>query len=356
VCQFISALLASTGFYYLASIYINANLFAVGSFVFVASVGLELSFNTLNKTIAKQKYDDKTEVSSILKGLIVFFGLIYAGSTFWGTPYAVEFLAASPDYNSIEQISIEHDVLIKSDSSFWGSRLSDSRNNIASFVTAHSKFDSKIDTIRLRSDAVNPHKEMEADYKILKDKALASALPLIRAKEEAIKKAEKENEIMKVEHFAWCSSFGWGLSFVSILCIFIFLPAFHWCQKYERDELKDNDSILNKLEEAKKKEEAQERFEIEKLKALAPKVGDKDKEEELTKVLVNEPSTPMGFATAKIKEGDILKGEGRKNDRVYVMVKDELRAMTKGEVNTLKKGQSTPERIKHLEMLRNKLN
>lgn len=355
VCQGISALLASTGFYHLAATNLNGNSFLSGSTVLCFCIGLELAFNKLNKIIAQQKYDDKTSVSPILYALVLIFGLVYAGSTFFGTPYAVQFLAAAPNYNDIEQIKIEYDVLIKSDTTFWNGRITKKELSTDAFVGLNSKFDSKINAVRLRSDAIKPHKEMVDSIASLNSKKMAVLISLQADKKEAIKKAESENKVMKSDHFDWCSSFGWGLSFVSLFCIVIFLLSFSWCQGYERDELKDNDSILSKLEEAKKKEEQQERAEIEKLKAQSTKVEDRDKDKDIPKVTVNEPSMPMGFVTATIKEGDIVKGEGRKADRVYVMVKDELRAMTKGEVNTLKKGQSTPERIKHLEELRNKL-
>ncbi len=356
VCQGISALLAATGFYHLAATNLNGNSFLTGSTVLCFCIGLEWAFNKLNKIIAQQKYDDKTSVSPILYGLVLVFGLVYAGSTFVGTPYAVLFLAASPNYNDIEQIKVEHDVLIKSDTAFWNSQITKKESSTNAFVALNTKFDNKLGKERLRSDAIKPHRAMVDSLDALNNNKLTVLAMLKNNKQNEVSKAEEENEVMKSDHFAWCSSFGWGLSFVSLFCIVVFLLPFSWCQGYERDELKDNDSILNQLEEAKKKEEAQERAEIEKIKAAGRKVIEKDKEEELPKVVVNEPSTPMGFATATIKEGDIVKGEGRKSDRVYVMVKDELRAMTKGEVNTLKKGQSTPERIKHLEMLRNKLN
>jgi len=354
-CQGVSALLASTGFYYLASIYIQANSFLVGCFVIGISLGLELAFNTLNTTIAKQKYDDKTNVSTILKVMVVVFGLVYAGSTFIGTPYAVQFLAAAPDYNDIEQIRIEHDIFIKSDTSFWNGQIAKKEETKATFEGLMSKYDAKINAVRLRSDAVKPVKVMNDSITSLNSTKLASLAILKLGQRNAIDKAEEENAIMKADHLAWCASFGWGLSFVSIFCIFIFLPSFHWCQKYERKEIEDNDSILSKIEESKEKEKAQEKAAIQSLKANDTKSKDKDKGEDTPKVTINQPSTPMGFATASIKEGDIVKGEGRKSDRIYVMVKGNLRPMTFGEVNTLKKGQSTTERITHLDKLMNKL-
>jgi len=291
----------------------------------------------------------------ILYSLVLVFGLVYAGSTFFGTPYAVQFLAASPNYNDIEQLIIEHDVLIKSDTTFWNGQITNKELAKSEFVRLNTKYDNKTGKVRLRSDAVKPHRTMVDSISALNSNKLAVLAILKTNKKNDINKAEQENEVMRADHFAWCSSFGWGLSFVSLGCIVIFLFSFSWCQGYERDELKDNDSILLKLEEAKKKEEAQERAEIEKIKAQSEKVIEKGEDKETPKVTVNEPSIPMGFVTASIKEGDIVKGEGRKSDRVYVEVKGELRAMTYGEVNTLKKGQSTPQRINHLERLMNKL-
>ena len=358
-CQGLSALLASTGFYYLASIYIQANSFLVGCFVIGISLGLELAFNTLNTTIAKQKYDDKTNVSTILKVMVVVFGLVYAGSTFIGTPYAVQFLAAAPDYNDIEQIRIEHDIFIKSDTSFWNGQISKKEETKATFEGLMSKYDAKINAVRLRSDAVKPVKVMNDSITSLNSTKLASLAILKLGQRNAIDKAEEENAIMKADHLAWCASFGWGLSFVSIFCIFIFLPSFHWCQKYERKEIEDNDSILSKIEESKEKTKAKERFEIEKLKANAPKVEVQDKGQEDTKVADNEESRSMQFATANIKEGVVEKGQGRKRDKVYCSVDGNLRLCTYGDVNTLIGGQGEgPKgdiRRKHLRSLRDKL-
>lgn len=357
-CQGVSALLAATGFYYLASIYINANAFAVGSFVFLASLGLELAFNALNNTIAKQKYDDKTAISKVLKGMLVFFGLIYAGSTFIGTPYAVQFLAASPDYNDIDKLGLLHKSTMAKDSTYYNDQLFMAQSSADAFLLSHGKRDCKdIERCpwRIRTGDLAQHNTLLAKVDSVSSLASISRLAIKAESKAELVVAMSENKAMKADHFAWCSSFGWGLSFVSIFCIFIFLPSFHWCQWHEREEVIDNESMLSKMEEAKDKEKAQERFEIEKLKALSAKVTDRDEDKETPKVIEDEPSTPIGFAFASHKEGDILIGEGRKSDRVYVEVKGELRAMTPGELNTLIKGQSTPERINHLEGLKNKL-
>lgn len=356
VCQGISALLASTGFYHLASTKLNGNSFLISSTVLCFCIGLELSFNKLNKMMAGQKYDDKTPISPILWVAVLSFGLFYAGSTFIGTPFAVQFLAATPNYNDIEQITDTHNKIIEQDTLKWSQKRIMAQSSADAFLVSHGKRDNVTGKWRCRTGDLARHNELLARVDSVTYPADVSLSFLVASKKLEVKTAKEENKIMKADHLAWCGSFGWGLSFVSLGCIAIFLMSFSWCQGYERDEIKDNESMLLKLEEAKAKEEAQERAEIEKLKASLPKAEDRDKGKEPPKVVVNEPSMPMGFVTATIKEGDILKGKGRKSDRVYVEVKGELRAMTKGEVNTLKKGQSTEERITHLEKLRNKLN
>ena len=85
-----------------------------------------------------------------------------------------------------------------------------------------SKYDSKINAVRLRSDAVKPVKVMNDSITSLNSTKLASLAILKLGQRNAIYKAEEENKVMKADHLDWCASFGWGLSFVSIFCIFIF--------------------------------------------------------------------------------------------------------------------------------------
>jgi len=355
IAQTISALLASTGFIHYAQTKFNDNGVILIFFVVCFCAGLEWCFNKLNKLIAAQKYDDKTPVSRILNVLLLSFGLIYATSTFFGTPYAVEFFAAAPNYNDIEEITAMHNELIKKDTSYYNQQRKMAQSSADSYKLSHGKRDCEECPWRLRTSALKGHNVMLGKVDSVTMEANTSFSILKAEKKKHLLNAKEENEVLHADNKAWCDSFGFGLSFVSLICIIIFYFSFSWCAKYQRLELTHNDSILNQLEEAKEKEKTKERFEIEKLKALSSKVKDKDKEEEQPKVVANQASTPMGFVTATIKEGDIVKGEGRKSDRIYVMVKGDLRAMTKGEVNTLKKGQSTPERITHLQQLMNKL-
>jgi len=357
-CQTISALLASTGFIHYATQKFNNNGLLIITFVVLLCGGLELAFNTVTSLINRQKYDDKTPVSSILYGMFIGLGIFYATSSFFGTPHAVEYFAAKPDYHKTELIVAKYEQAIAKDTTYWNGQLTMASSSANAYKFSHGKRDCKdVDKCpwRLRTSALAGHSILLAKVDSVSAAATSSLLAIKSDMKQELAMARIENKAMKSAFIVWCGTFGFSLSLISLVCIPIFFFSYSWCAKYKRLEIADNDSILSKLEEAKKKEEAQERAEIEKIKAQSEKVIEKGEDKETPKVTVNEPSIPMGFVTASIKEGDIVKGEGRKSDRVYVEVKGELRAMTYGEVNTLKKGQSTPKRINHLERLMNKL-
>tara|TARA_R110000803_G_C11948439_1_gene317408 strand:- start:84 stop:1307 length:1224 start_codon:yes stop_codon:yes gene_type:complete len=354
-CQFCSALMASTGFIHLAMEQLN-NPFLSIPLVLVFCIGIELAFNWINKSIHEQKYDDETPVSPILYGLVCLFGVIYAVSTFFGTPYAVKFLAAQPDYHNIELINLNHDKLIKIDTIKRNVDIFNALNSAASFAIANQKRDCNSCPYRLRSSAVKPHRK-----KVYRTDSLVSAKEKVFAilmsdKKDAISLAQEENKDMKSVFDTWCDSFGFGLSLLTLFLLAVFIPSYAWCAKYERDEVEDNESILALQEGEKDKE-----------KDAISKLKSKGEGQSNPKVIDNEPSATIGFATAHTKEGDIDKGEGRKHDRVYVMVNGQLDPRTFGEMNTLINGQynknlpkdnqtpKTKARIKHLTNIRNLL-
>jgi len=354
-CQVVSATLCATGFYYFASININGNPLLVGSFVLGASIALEVIFNELNKERANQKYDDETAVSSVISNSILICLVFYGGSTFFGTTYAIEYLAAPPIYNDIKLIAESHDELIKTDTLKWNQKRFMASSAADAFLISHGKRDCKGCPIRIRTGDLKRHNELLGRIDSVNFPADVSLSILLADKKQDIKVAKEENKVMKADHLVWCGSFGWAMSFVSVLCIGIFLVTYDWTQAYKRKEIIDNDAILSGLQQVKDKEEAQVKALIAKDEANSQKDKGKDEAIDTPKVIENEAPTSIGFATAVTKEGDILKGKGRKSDRVYVMVKEELRAMTFGELNTLQRGQSTTERINHLESLKQKL-
>lgn len=342
-CQFGSALMASTGFIHLALTKLDSPFLSIPLVLFL-SVGLEVIFNGINKTIAKQKYDDENTVSPILFVLLAVFGAFYAISSFIGTPYAVEFLAAKPNYHNIELIKLGHDRLIKADTTTKNQDIFMASSVVASHFIAYRKKDCKTCPYRLRSVAVKPHSKKEARRdSLIRAKEIVLAV-LLSDKKDAVKLAKEENKVMESEFSAWCSSFGFGLSLLTLVLILVFLPSYAWCAKYERDEVEDNETILTLQNGTKAKVVVKE-----------TKVEDKGEGQRTPKVTDKQESTPIGFAVASTKEGDIEKGEGRKRDRVWCMVSGNLVLKTMGQMNTLIKGQSTRQRIDHLTILRDKL-
>lgn len=343
LCQFGSALMASTGFIHLAITQLNNPYFSI-PLVLLFCGFLEYAFNRLNNTIQEQKLDDETAVSPILYVLVCLFGCIYAVSSFLGTPYAVEFLAAKPKYNNIELIKLDYDKLIKADTTIKNQDIFMASNTVKSHFVAYRKRDCKGCPYRLRSTAVKPHSKKEARRdSLIKAKEVVLAV-LMSDKKDAVKLAKEENKVMESEFTAWCGSFGFGLSLLTLVLILIFLPSYAWCAKYERDEVQDNETILTMQGGEKGKVVVKE-----------SKVEDKDEGQRTPKVVDNQDAAPIGFAVAGAKEGDIDKGEGRKHDRVWCMVSGNLVLRTIGQMNTLINGQSTKQRIDHLTNLRNKL-
>jgi len=342
-CQFCSALLASTGFVHWSLEKLDSPYLSI-PLAICLSIGLELAFNWVNKSISEQKYDDETSVSPVLYALIVILGFFYAASTFFYSPYAVEFFAAQPDYHNIDMVVLRNDNIINKDTTARNMDIFKASSSAAAFFIVHSKVDCKGCPPRIRSAAAKTHrkKEQRTDSLIsAKEKVFAV---LMADKKDAIGLAKEENKIMKSEFGAWCDSFGFGLSLLTLVLLAVFIPSYAWCAKYERDEVEDNESIL-RLQEGEKDKE----------KEAITKIKAKDEGQSNPKVIDNETSAPIGFATAHTKEGDIEKGEGRKRDRVWCSVNGSLVLKTFGEMNTLIKGQSTRQRIDHLTEIRNKL-
>lgn len=361
-CQIISALLAATGFHYLATMYIQGDPFLVGSVVLGLSIALEVIFNELNKARANQKYDDETTVSLVIRNSILICLVVYGGTSFIGSPYTVTFWAAPPAYNDIEGITKTHDDIIKKDTLYYKGQVYLAQSSADAFKFSHGKRDCKdVDKCpwRLRTSALKPHAAMLGKVDSIGAIAGMSFTGLKADKKAALKEAKEENKIMKANHVAWCGSFGWGMSFVSVLCIGIFLVTYDWAQSYKRKEIIDNDKIIKKQAEAEAKTKAQEKAEIEKLKAEAPKVEVKGKGEGNPKVVVNEPLSSMQFATSNHKEGDIDEGEGRKHDKVYCKIGGKLELCTYGRINGLIAAQEeTPKgliRKAHLRTVRDNL-
>jgi hypothetical protein len=166
----------------------------------------------------------------------------------------------------------------------------------------------------------------------------------------------KENETTSRAYQDWCASFGYTLALVSIALEILFFGVFWWTENYKRLQVKEAKSILH-LQEKMKEDESNEIADLETRGKgqRSPPEGQRSK----AKVVDNQAPLPIGFnKSTKIfssKEGAVLKGQGRRKDRVFVKVKGQLKPLTLGEINSLIKAQTGVKRIKHLETLKSRL-
>jgi hypothetical protein len=162
---------------------------------------------------------------------------------------------------------------------------------------------------------------------------------------EEVKNAKDRNKVIVSEHKAWCKTFGKYSALGNIICDILLMILLRWCFNHE-----DSKRILNRKKKELKEAKEKEPFTI---------AGVKDKVKEQVKEVINQPVTPLQsvnpIAFNKRKEGDIIKGTGKKKDRILVEVNGELREYTKGKLKNLMKAQTGAERIKHLNNLIEKL-
>ena len=312
LCQFCSAALASTGVLHYAATKFNNNGFLIVSFAVVVLVFLEFSFNKLNQDLHSQLHDDKEGINPITCILIAVFGLFYIGSTFVGTPYAVQFFAASPNYNNIKQIELDHNNRIKQDTTTASKRIAEASKVATSFLVSHGTKDSKSEKWVIRwgySEALNNRISKVDTLQAAKDILLSK---LIAAKEAQLHKAQQENKELKAKHFAWCNSFGQNLSFFSIFFVLCFLLSFAWCSWFVRFEMEENGSILKESDkrtkepykepQKKKKKEKKKNFQADLEEPQKKKKKEKKKNFQVDLEEVKENNIQTIFATQK-KEG-----------------------------------------------------
>jgi hypothetical protein len=290
-----------------------------------------------------QRLDDEFVPKSTY-AFLVFFALISAVATYNVTTPALEYLAKAPVLLNVDSVSLRFDSLMAADMVVMAK--SDSATSVISKeIKRTASYKGKLDSASRKAfQAVSTIRA-----KGLQNEA---SLTVARAaeKEFEIKKTIAENDKIIQKHKDWCASFGSFLGWLFIALEFALYPSTWYCKDYEKKEVIEAD----KKKEAKEAEQAFNQN----IKVEDKEVKEKDKGEvtEKTKVVDNQEKTTIGFVHNEGKEGDIVKGEGKVRDRVLVMVNGALVAKTKGELNTLIRGQSTSERIKHLENIKTKLN
>lgn len=289
----------------------------------------------------------KIPMKRFLFAAVVLFGLNVAIG-FWSSPFIVEILVEPKGIVSIAEID-----------SIYSKKKETERIR---FEAIKLEFKAQADTIKtintkvngtLKSAALRPHAEMMRGVARQLDSLNAMQSILTREHSNKIQAAENDNAETMKEHKAFCNSFSfWAALGAGVIEFFLTILAY-WIADFDhkkRGELASAKELIKAEDEHKI---------IPKIEAKEVKEKVEAKEVEKIKVVDNQDKTPIGFVhnegESKAKEGDIVKGEGKQRDRVLVFVSGTLTPKTKGELNTLIKGQSTAERIKHLESLKNKL-
>ena len=359
VCQLASALFSSTGVMYYLSTKLNQN----GTLISFCSVALLLCLEGVKRftleSFHAQRLDDK-HVNRITYFFIVLFGGLSTYCGYVGTPYAVQYFAAVPVLIDISEIENKESVQIKKDTSYWSSKKSESLGN-ALAIHAQNSWQGK--TTKAARPLVF---ELQGSSKAAQDSLNIAFSKGLERLAIMINKANFDNEKRQKEHLAWCNSFGGALAWIVAIFELVFFCSFWWCETYSRFEVVEGKAVITA-------KVAAEKAAIELLKSQSLGVGNqsvdatakvatkdvddtKDKEKIKAKDIENQAPTPIGFGVLAAKEGDVIKGTGRKKNRVLVEVNGELRAMKLGEINTLIKGQSEGSpRITHLENLKNLL-
>ena len=317
VAQVCSASLASTGIIHYASTRFNNNGFAIVIFAVFILGCLEFAFNRFNKDLHSQIHDDKEGVNPITCVLIAVFGVFYIGSTYWGTPYAVEYFAASPSYHDIEATTIKHDIKIKKDTLVCNSFIASASSIADGFLQSHGKTDSKSGRWRIRSDFAKRHADKVARVDSLSMKKDVVFAKLVALKDADLKEKKAENKVMQSDHIAWCSTFGQNLSILSIFFVLAFLLSFGWCQWFERFEHEENESILSQEQELPKEKET-----VKKKK--------KKKNQTPTNIKKEASGMQVAFASSKEKEKNNSKNQEKKEGYFCKENQTVLVRMTKG--------------------------
>lgn len=345
LCQFLSALLSSTGAMYWLSQKLNSNGIIISIVSLLALLVLEFVKRFTATSFHAQRLDDKEIVPVTYVILFVAF-VTSVSSTYWGTPHAVAFFSSSPIYHDLAHIKREESIKMTSDTSFWSNNLQTAIGKEAAFWTANKKWDAKLERWRLSSNV-----DVQAQAKIYAEQVQIAQISfdssIIKGKENIallIAKAEKENQQKEATHIAWCSSFGFSLSILSTILELLFFVVFWWTESYKRLEKKEGFRVIALREKGTIPESPN---------LQAEHSGNRANLQEQHTINQQPESRPVGFRERK--EGDVITGRGRLKPRVMVNVQGQLKALTEGEINKLISGNPSAARIKHLTGLKNKL-
>jgi hypothetical protein len=273
------------------------------------------------------------------------------GISYVGTPYVISFFASHGELTDLETIALTFEQQENKHSSFWNELSKGAQAKADSIHENNNWLGVTVKSARPAQLAMEVKASSYLD-------SLNSKLAFIAAQNhKAVQDAIIANNTIIEEHKAWCYGFSWIGCMAAILIDLLVLGLCRWNANFDERKIKENaakDRITKEQNEVKGSASTDTNtLEVKD----TPKVEEtpKDKEGHKAKDIEKQEVRPITLGKQEPKEGDIEKGEGKKRDRVLVEVAGNLRPMTFGQINTLIAGQSTSERIQHLENLKNKL-
>jgi hypothetical protein len=236
ICQFLSAVLSSSGVFHYLSTKLNSN----GLILSITSICI-LLFIEGSKRFTLESYHaqriDDNKIHKITYAFIGLWGCLSICSTYYGTPYAIEYFAASPKLVSIDSINTEYTNQLEKGKIVLLAELSSHRATADSIKKAASwKGRVSRDDRPTFMAAITAAKDVQIKL---------SELSISNQEQKAliIDAAIKENNQILKQHSIWCYSFGSTLAVISVILEIVFFLAFWWCENYKRLEVVEAESI-----------------------------------------------------------------------------------------------------------------
>lgn len=339
ICELVDITFTFSGIIHFASTQLSQNGFFVSVLIAIVVVLLGLGKHKIMDIFHHQRLDDGDISKSVYVAIFALFA-ISSLATYNVTPAALAYLTKEPALVDLDSISNHYDTLLAADLVVISKEVNLHDTTANSIFTA-AEWQGRIDRKSRKSYETALDNKSTAQSKLT-----AVTLARTNEKQAALVAAQAKNEKIKETHLTWCNDFGFWLSIFFVLIELLYFPAKWFCENYERAEVLEAKAKMEALEKVKGG-----------IQYTAPQTA-KDESKEETKVKVkdieNEAPKHIGFVFNQApKEGDILKGEGRKVDKVWVEVGGKLRPMKPSEINILIKGQSEGSpRIAHLENLK----
>lgn len=331
--QAVSCILASTGVINFVSMFLNSNGLIIISISVIALAGLELAYRKTLQEYNAQRLDDETKISPVIYVALFGLGSIYILSSYWGSPYAVQFFAAPPELNNLELIAMNEDNKIKKDSLFWANRVKVAQASKDSFLISNGKTDKVTGNWRIRSGSAKELQRKAKEVDKLNTSLTSSLASGYRSKDSLLLSLKADNKELLIKHQEFCSQFGYIMGLISVFCVLVFIPIFNWTEKYKRDETTENEILLAKYFNTEQKTEPKQKKYKQKKAPINQPITENRTEQEKPSIQI-----ALGQNKNMFSEGDEVTENGEKKFFLLMQKgknKGELIAKDEGQIKKM---------------------